>query len=91
MFGTKILIDAGEVAAAMGWTRPWFRRRLKGLIEDHAFPSPLPNGRWHAEAVTDWLRRYGEQATAARQQQATVTRSVNHEALNLMRIYGKAA
>ena len=60
----KPFIDAGDIAPVLGWSRPWFRRKLKSLIDDHAFPSPLPGGRWHAQTVENWITRYGEATTA---------------------------
>jgi predicted DNA-binding transcriptional regulator AlpA len=87
----KAFVEAGEIAEALGWSRPWFRRRLKSLIVDHAFPSPLPSGRWHAETVANWIRGYGDKATMARQQAEATRKLISEDALKLVAAFGRAA
>jgi predicted DNA-binding transcriptional regulator AlpA len=90
MFENKIFVDAGEVARAFGWSREWFRRRLKELIDLHAFPSPLPSGRWHVPAVEHWIANYGDAATAARQAQVGTVHTARDRAA-LERIFRRVA
>ncbi len=86
----KPFIDAGDIAPALGWSRPWFRRKLKSLIDDHAFPSPLPGGRWHADTVANWIRSYGDQATATRQT-GRILPATHGATANLIQAFGRAA
>lgn len=87
MFKTTF-VEAGEIAEALGWSRPWFRRKLKSLIVDHAFPSPLPSGRWHAETVANWISAYGDKATAARQQATLAATTFHDDTGKLVRAFG---
>jgi len=62
------IIEAAEVAQALGWTRPYFQRKRTELMLEHGMPSPLPGKRlcrWHRDGIDAWLKDYGTRRTHA--------------------------
>lgn len=60
--GPKPIITTAEVAAQIGMTRQAFYLQRGDLIENHAFPLPLPYRgamRWRRDMVEAWLQEQG--------------------------------
>ena len=59
---TAPFIRTADVATLLGMAVATFRDRREGLIEDHAFPVPMPYGRpmiWRRDMVEAWIAEQG--------------------------------
>lgn len=59
----KDFITSAEVARLLDITPQLFRKRRETLIEDAAFPEPMPTSyrpmRWRADQVHLWIESHG--------------------------------
>lgn len=59
---TRPFVTTAEVAAMLGISRGAFYTLCEGLIEDRAFPLPMPYGRpklWRRDMVEAWISEQG--------------------------------
>lgn len=59
---TRPFVTTAEVAAMLGISRAAFYDLREGLIEDRAFPVPMPYGRpqlWRRDMVEAWISEQG--------------------------------
>ncbi|WFS02188.1 hypothetical protein [Rhizobium tumorigenes] len=64
---TETTIEAGEIAAALGWKPETFLRKVSGLVKTEGMPERLPGRRrWSRLAIERWIGTYADRAARQR-------------------------